>query len=363
MMGATKTWILWEHCFSYNKTKRIIDRSVINLKNCLVNGQAFAWHKIEDEESKADKEMYHGVLHGAYYAFKYDDQDRVNYWVYPETTNAAEILSDYFQLDHDYDALMKSWCEVDPHFAKMGPKFKGLRLLRQEPFECLICFICSQNNNIPRITQLVESIRSRYGKFVIESYGKKFYTFPTLDELSKATEDELRDMKFGYRANYIVESVKAIKEKGGESWLKGLRGKSSAEVQKELCQLKGIGKKVADCISLFSMDCKNAIPVDTHIFQIYAKHYSKGKETKMSAKSYDQVSGYFQERFGEYAGWAHTFLFTADLQSFKKEVEAEVEELVEKVADNKEVKKPKKIPAKRKDTGSRSKSTGKKVRK
>jgi N-glycosylase/DNA lyase len=125
------------------------------------------------------------------------------------------------------------------------------------------------------------------------------------------------------------------------------------------------------------MDCKNSIPVDTHVFQIYVKHYSKGKETKMSSKSYDHIAEYFRERFGEYAGWAHTFLFTSDLLSFQKEVKAKIEEVeaklekvearIEEVAkelqDSKETRKPKKVPAKRKKAGSRSKSRGKKVRK
>lgn len=323
MAANKRAWILWEHLFTNTKKKLVVDRSLVNLKNCLVNGQAFSWMKAESTELNPEEEIYHGILNGSYYAFKYDKDGRISYWVYPESSKTSDVLADYFQLSHNYDELMDTWCSKDTYFSKTGPIYKGLRILRQEPFECLISFICSQNNNIPRITKLLDWLRTNYGKFIIKENGKDFYSFPSLEDLQKVTEQDLRNAGFGYRANYLVETIKTIKEKGGEEYLRGLRGKDRQEVQDELTQLKGIGKKVADCIALFSLDCKDAIPVDTHVYQIYEKFYNKGKQTKMGLKAYDQIAEYFREKFGDHAGWAHSFLFTSDLVSFNKVVKTE----------------------------------------
>lgn len=109
--------------------------------------------------------------------------------------------------------------------------------------------------------------------------------------MTKATEKELRDLKFGYRAKYIVENAKMLSENGGRQWLENLRGKSTEEVREQLTKLKGIGSKVADCIALFSLDCANSIPVDTHVFQIALKlGYVKGlkKDANLNPKLYLQ---------------------------------------------------------------------------
>ena len=109
--------------------------------------------------------------------------------------------------------------------------------------------------------------------------------------MSKATEQQLKELGFGYRAGFIVASVKMIQEKGGQKWLNELRGQPLDKVRQELIQLKGVGNKVADCISLFSLDCDDCVPVDTHVFQIAQKlGYIKGigKSTSLTEKLYIQ---------------------------------------------------------------------------
>jgi len=101
-----------------------------------------------------------------------------------------------------------------------------------------------------------------------ESKEPKVFKFPTIEQMSKATEQQLRQLGFGYRAGFIVASVKMIQEKGGQKWLDDLRGQPLDKVRSELIQLKGVGNKVADCIALFSLDCDGCVPVDTHVFQI-----------------------------------------------------------------------------------------------
>jgi N-glycosylase/DNA lyase len=109
--------------------------------------------------------------------------------------------------------------------------------------------------------------------------------------MKTATEPQLRELGFGYRANFIAESIKMIEAKGGQTWLEGLRGKPLTEVREQLVTLKGVGNKVADCIALFSLDCSDCVPVDTHVFQIAVNRgYVKGvtKQASLTEKVYLQ---------------------------------------------------------------------------
>ena len=150
------------------------------------------------------------------------------------------------------------------------------------------------------------------------------HAFPSLAAFkSGATDARLRSLGFGYRAPYIVESLKMIESKGGEDWLRGMRGKPVEEVRDQLIQLKGVGRKVADCVALFSMDCPKTIPVDTHVFQIAKKFgFLKGKQASatLNEKTYAQITDAFIEKYGDEAGWAHQVLFAGDLASFKEKI-------------------------------------------
>lgn len=114
----------------------------------------------------------------------------------------------------------------------MASKLIGIRCLRQDPWECTLSFICSQNNNIKRITSLVKSIRHYYGTKICTEGGDDIYAFPSFESFSeKVTEQSLRSLGFGYRAPYIVKSTQFIKEKGGEVWLNEMRGKAPEVVR------------------------------------------------------------------------------------------------------------------------------------
>ena len=114
------------------------------------------------------------------------------------------------------------------------------------------------------------AFRANFGSEIGVIDGKTHFAFPTVEQLADkaVTEEKLRALGYGYRANYIVAAVKMIKEKGGSEWLTGLRKLPLDEVRTELTTLKGVGRKVADCVALFSMDKAGTIPVDTHVFQI-----------------------------------------------------------------------------------------------
>ncbi|RHZ75961.1 hypothetical protein Glove_208g75 [Diversispora epigaea] len=256
-----------------------------------------------------------------------------------EEEKIHEFLWDYFQLNVNLKGYYNKWSSVDGHFAKIANQFQGIRILRQDPMENLFCFICSTNNNITRITQMIEKLCRKYGKKVYTLNDQEYYDFPVLEKLAlPQVENELKQLGFGYRAKYIAQTTKILMEKyltneddndgsingsgsGGEQWLHSLRKLDYKEAHEALLQLTGVGPKVADCVCLMSLDKHNAIPVDTHVWQIAKREYgfnsgNKGSKT-LTSRAYEAVGNHFRKLFGDYSGWAHSVLFTADLKAFE----------------------------------------------
>lgn len=181
-----------------------------------------------------------------------------------------EAAVDYFGLATPLAPLYQLWGAADPLWAQLATRFPGLRVLRQDPVECLFCFICSSNNNIARIALMVDRLSERYGKLLGTHGGYNFYSFPPIEALAAADEDELRSLGTGYRAKFILQSAATVLENGGRVWLHGLRENTTShlDARHALITLHGVGPKVADCVCLFSLDKTAAIPVDTHVWQI-----------------------------------------------------------------------------------------------
>ena len=247
--------------------------------------------------------------------------------------NDEKYLRDYFQLDVDLESLYESWKNVDPVFNDISQRFTGVRMLRQDPVENIFSFICSSNNNIQRISGMIDNLCIRYGQEItriaseegLDSETKVYYTFPTLESLcaepqqgidSMNVEQTLRSLSFGYRAAYIAKTAKQILASGGYEYLLSLRLLPYDKAKTELLKLTGIGPKVADCILLMSLDKPSSIPVDTHMFQIAAKKYLPHLRERKSVtdKVYTEISDHFRGLYGDYAGWAHSVLFSADLR-------------------------------------------------
>ncbi|KAI5054980.1 hypothetical protein GOP47_0030125 [Adiantum capillus-veneris] len=232
--------------------------------------------------------------------------------------DCAEVsLKGYLNLDTSLKEVWAPFIAADARFSAVAPYMRGARLLRQSPLECLFQFICSSNNHIQRISQMVDHLAG-LGPYLGNVAGLAFHAFPTLDTLAEVTEADLRKAGFGYRAKYIVGAVKELqlKKGGGEEWLYSLRGRTLDDTLAELCSLPGIGPKVAACIALFSLDQHHAIPVDTHVWQI-ATNYIMPELAgeRLTSKLHVAVSEAFVERFGTYAGWAQNVLFIAELSS------------------------------------------------
>jgi N-glycosylase/DNA lyase len=247
----------------------------------------------------------------------------------PDDIDYGQVLYDYFQLDCPLSRLYETWSRQDPkRLKRIAECIPGVRIVDQDPWECLISFICSSNNNIPRITKMLTALRQQYGKPLITigcgDQSTILYSFPSLVELkTKATEEELRSVcGMGYRAKYILATMDALDALGGESYLQKLRKcKDPDEVQELLLAFAGVGRKVADCVALFSLRQADAIPVDTHVWNICRRDYDDGcawKDTKsVTPHIYRQVGAMFRKRFHPNSGWAHSLLFVAELPSFR----------------------------------------------
>lgn len=229
------------------------------------------------------------------------------------------LLKSYFRLDVNLEKHYNTWIKAHSHFESNAVQFYAVRMLDQDPVENLFSFICSQNNNISRISQLVEKICSNWGEKIGEFEGVTYHAFPNVAALSVPTvEGKLRELSFGYRAKYIQKSAEEITAKGELAWFENLQTLDYKKAHNELISLTGIGPKVADCICLMSLNHLQAIPVDTHVFQIakhYLPHISSAKS--VTGKMYTEIGDKFREIYGPLAGWAQTILFCADLRQFK----------------------------------------------
>ncbi|XP_025017346.1 N-glycosylase/DNA lyase isoform X2 [Tetranychus urticae] len=312
----------------------------LNLSLTLVCGQCFRWKRRKQDDnvwfgvildkvfelnqkilktgSKPESRIHWKLLNPSFAGGSKTKRRKLS------SNDVTDLLSDYFQLKVPLVDYYSKWSSIDDNFSSKGSQLPGIRILRQDPVENLFSFICSSNNNIPRISMMVEALCSTYGQQLFEDseYGP-IYGFPTINALAvDAVESKLRSLNFGYRAKFISQTAKSIvsyNKSEPSKWLYDLRNESYEDAHSKLMTLPGVGAKVADCVCLMSLDKHDAIP-DTHVWKIaindYMPHMKKNKT--MTDKAYKEVGNFFRSHFGPYSGWAHSVLFTADLSKFKK---------------------------------------------
>ncbi|KAA8538425.1 hypothetical protein F0562_028029 [Nyssa sinensis] len=289
-----------------------LGKSELFLPFTFPTGQTFRW-------KQTGHLQYTGVIGSHLVSLRQLDNGEVVYCFHYTTceANARSALLDFLNVSISLSDLWAAFSASDSWFAELAPHLGGARVLRQDPLECLVQFLCSSNNNIGRITKMVDFISS-LGKYLGSVEGYQFHEFPSLDRLSGVSEGELREAGFGYRAKYIIGTVDALQSKpgGGVEWLASLRELDLPEAIDSLSTLPGVGPKVAACIALFSLDQHHAIPVDTHVWQIATRHLiPELAGVRLTPKLCSRVAEAFVNKYGKYAGWAQTLLFIAELPS------------------------------------------------
>ena len=220
--------------------------------------------------------------------------------------NIEDICKNYFDLNRDYEEIKNKLSKIDEFMAQSISYGEGIRILNQDLWETIISFIISANNNIPRIKGIIERISQKYGN-EIEWNEKKYYTFPTPDQLKDVTVQEFRNLGLGFRDIRLYETTQMILNK--EVDLEKLRkNPNTQEVRNELLKLSGVGPKVADCILLFS-DLKrfDVFPIDVWVRRVMNDLYIReSDESKVSKTKIEKLA---EEKFGDLKGLAQQYLF------------------------------------------------------
>ncbi len=255
-------------------------------------GQAFRWTKEEDSS-------YTTVAYGRVLNVKKEGRDIV--FEPCNLKDFQEVWYSYFDLGTDYGKIKKDLSK-DPILKKATEYGQGIRILNQEPFETIISFIISANNQIPRIKKSVEIIAREYGDLIGEFKGKKYYSFPGPDKLSKVSVEEIREKaRVGFRDKRIIATSEMVAN--GEIDLDKIFDLSKDEGKEELKRLPGVGPKVADCCLLFAFKKGDAFPVDTWVKRVMEYFYLK-EETSLP-----KIGKKGAELFGDLAGYAQQYLF------------------------------------------------------
>jgi N-glycosylase/DNA lyase len=263
-----------------------------DLASTLESGQAFRWCHVDGG--------WNGVVLDRWVRLRADG--------FSVTAEAAQPVSDwtwltnYLQTELDLSLVVASFPDDEPIRAAINA-CRGLRLLRQDPWECLASFILSSTKQIVQIRQIVSVLCERFGEPIpaAPQYAPAF-GFPSPARLARATEAELRACKMGFRAPYLLETARAVTE--GRIDLERLRELSVEIAREELLKLPGVGRKIADCVLLFAYGSQTAFPVDVWVIKALQKLYFPRR--RASAK---RLRHFSETHFGPNAGYAQQYLF------------------------------------------------------
>ena len=268
-----------------------------NLEHIFECGQCFRWNEQEDGS-------YTGIIKNGIINVKKENKNII--FTGKCNGNIKDIVECYFDLNRDYQEIKQELSKIDKYLKTSIEYGKGIRILNQDLWETIISFIISANNNIPRIKGIIERISQKYGN-EIEWDGKKYYTFPTAEQLKNVTVEDYRKLGVGFRDVRLYETTKIILEKKVD--LEQLRkNPNTQEVRNELLKLSGVGPKVADCILLFSnLKRFDVFPIDVWVRRVMNDLYIKeDDENKVSKKKIEDLA---YEKFGDFMGLAQQYLF------------------------------------------------------
>lgn len=277
-----------------------VPSSELNVDACLSSGQVFRFKRTGDGWRGVDGP---NIIEAKFEGGKWSLSSKPDAYAYRR----------FFQLDADYSGIIKRLLRCEPRLAAAIARHPGLRTLRCErPDETFFSFLCTPNNNIARITGMVNAL-ARYG----DAIEPGLFEFPTAKRLATISEHELREHGFGYRAHSIVQAARRLCSLP-ESLMDGLKS-DYLQARTELSQFRGVGLKVADCVCLFGLHHSRAVPIDIHIWRAgCALYFTDWKGMALTPSRYLQMSEKFYEIFGELAGWAQQFLFYSAVLDSRK---------------------------------------------
>lgn len=260
-------------------------------------GQCFRW----DEEPDGS---YTGIVKDNVINVK--KVDNTVYFTSLGADDLKNLVDDYFDLGRDYEKIKETLSKIDEYLENSIRYGNGIRILNQDLWETIISFIISANNNIPRIKGIINRISMKYGN-KIEWNGKEYYTFPTVENLAKATVEDMRNLGLGFRDVRVYETTHKILNK--EVDLKKLHQEPDTQkVRDTLLTLSGVGPKVADCILLFStLKRFDVFPIDVWVRRVMNELYIKNEdETKVNKREIEKLA---KEKYGDLEGLAQQYLF------------------------------------------------------
>jgi len=286
-----------------------------DLAATLTSGQAFRWHEhdgwwegVVNARWVRLKQMDEGILAEVIPGVNSSFEFRVsNFELSPKTENRKpkhtwQWLADYLQTEIDLTSVLLSFPDDEPMRSAVTA-CRGLRLLRQEPWECLASFILSSTKQIVQIQQIVALLCERFGEPVIVPNGHApEFSFPTADRLAACAESDLRGCKMGFRAPNLLRTAKMIAD--GEVNLYSLHTRNVEEAREELLKLPGVGNKIANCVLLFAYGFQQAFPVDVWVMKALRQLYFPKR--RVSAK---RLARFTATHFGPNAGYAQQYLF------------------------------------------------------
>ena len=274
----------------------IKDMESFELKHIFDCGQCFRWNEEKDGS-------YTGVIKQGILNVK--KENGLITFEGMLDGNIKEIVIDYFDLNNNYEEIKNKLSKIDDNMKKSIEYGYGIRILNQDLFECIISFIISANNNIPRIKGIIERLSKKCSRRVIYN-EKEYYLFPSVSELSKLSVEDLRSLGLGFRDIRVFNTCKKIKEKVVDlDKLKEM--KNSDEIREELLKLDGVGPKVADCIMLFSLKRYDVFPIDVWVRRVMNDLYIHNEnEGKVNKKEILKIAN---ELYGNICGLAQQYLF------------------------------------------------------
>ncbi|MGP8321095.1 MAG: DNA-3-methyladenine glycosylase family protein [Methanosarcinaceae archaeon] len=274
----------------------------INLGYTLDCGQVFRWKRADlsdgCESDRCENGWWTGVVNKNVVRARQDTESGT---VFVDSSLPHEFFFVYFRLDDDLSQILGS-IGKDPYIRGAIKEYHGLRLIRQEPWECMISYMLATASNIPRIKKNISLLSRMFGGNISEGY----YSFPDAASLADADESDICECRLGFRAGRIQRAAQQVAD--GEFCFDELFEMDYNGARERLMDIDGIGEKVADCILLFSLDKMESFPVDTHVRQVVEKYYA-GDDYFGGKMNNHKMGEWGRSYFGEYCGYAQEYLF------------------------------------------------------